>query len=75
MPDFLKPRYRIVTDCYLGYQVEYWRWWWPFWVMPGVNTFRTLEGAENYIRYHSKQVVKYIGVPQTGDNHEATFRP
>ena len=58
----MKPRYRIVTDAYLGYQVEWWRWYWPFWCMPNVNTFSSLEQAEKWARAHGRGVVKYLGV-------------
>ena len=30
-------RYRIVPDYFLGYEVQAWRWWWPFWSQHGVG--------------------------------------
>jgi hypothetical protein len=59
----MKARYRIVTDRWSGYEVQVWRWWWPFWVMPRVNTHTTLEAAENYARGHAREfVVKVLDV-------------
>ena len=53
-------KYRIVTDSYLGYAVEVWRLWWPFWVELGCNTFSTEERAEAHIRKSIKKVVRYV---------------
>lgn len=33
-----RTRYRIVTDCYNGFEVQAWRWWWPFWMQFEINT-------------------------------------
>lgn len=42
---------RIVTDSYGGFEVQVWRWWWPFWVQfGGINTHRSLERARLYAR-------------------------
>lgn len=55
-------RYRIVKDAYLGYEVQVWRWWWPFWMQAGgTNTHRTLEGAERYAEANVRRVIKYLG--------------
>lgn len=44
-------RIRIVTDSYGGFEVQVWRWWWPFWVQfGGINTHRSLESARLYAR-------------------------
>lgn len=49
-----KTQYRVVTDNYAGYEVQYKPWWWPFWRQvdgPGkykVNTFISLEAARDY---------------------------
>lgn len=54
--------YRIVTDNYSGYEVQEWRWWWPFWVQCGrVNTHPTVERAEMYANRISGKVVKRLG--------------
>ena len=47
-------RKRIITDCYLGYEVQVWRWWWPFWVMYlRINTFTSVSEAEKFARIGS----------------------
>lgn len=54
--------YRIVTDDYLGYEVQFWRWWWPFWASTGGRTFSSVADAEHYALAHSKRdVVCYLG--------------
>ena len=57
-------RYRIVRDSYCGYEVQVWRWWFPFWLQCGfVNTHATIEAAEAYARrkVSGRAVVKYLG--------------
>jgi hypothetical protein len=44
-----KKRYRIVTDRYLGYQVQVKHWWWPLWYMPAINTHMTIEEAKQLV--------------------------
>lgn len=49
-----KRKYRIVTDRYLGYEVQYKVWWFPFWIQaraPGlrINTWENVEEAEKFI--------------------------
>lgn len=57
-----KRRYRIVTDRYLGYEVQHWSWLWPFWHQTNFsNTFGTVEAAERYARDHAIGAVKYLG--------------
>lgn len=54
-------KYRIVTDTYLGYEVQAWRILWPFWIQAGgVNTFNTIEKAEAYARKIAKPIVKEL---------------
>lgn len=58
--------YRIVTDVYSGYEVQIWRWWWPFWAQAGrVNTHSTVEKAEHYAQMLAEtgtgRFVKYLG--------------
>ena len=60
-------RYRIVTDRYSGYEVQIWRWWFPFWVQPYVNTSSSLERAVALAWLHRQglgrgtgKVVKYV---------------
>ncbi len=65
-------RYRIVRDCYLGYEVQVKRWWWPFWMQIGgrvatvTNTNRSIEDAEALARDHASgrhgRFVKELGV-------------
>lgn len=50
-------KYRIVTDQYLGYECQVWRWYWPFWIqLGGINTFHTIERAEHYINNNNRVV-------------------
>ena len=44
-----KKRYRIVTDRWLGYEVQVKHWWWPLWYMPVTNTNRTIEEAKELV--------------------------
>lgn len=54
-------RYRIVRDNYAGYEVQSWRWWFPFWVQGTTNTHRTVERAKQYIEYKKNGgVVEYV---------------
>ena len=55
-------RYRIVRDRYAGYEVQFRRWWWPFWKMAGVNTHISVELAEAYARKHAGTFVKYVDI-------------
>lgn len=51
--------YRIVRDRYAGFEVQWWRWWWPFWEQPRTNTHETVEKAEEWAR--NRGVVKHLG--------------
>lgn len=51
---------RIVTDTHAGYEVQVWRWWFPFWVAHRRNTHPTVEKAEEYARRAMKFVVKEV---------------
>lgn len=54
--------YRIVTDRYAGYEVQYWRWWWPFWIQADFgNTHDSVEKAERWAEAHAQRTVKYLG--------------
>jgi hypothetical protein len=44
-----KKRYRIVTDKYLGFEVQVKYWWWPCWVMPFSNTHPSIEKAKGLV--------------------------
>ena len=55
-----KTRYRIVTDRHLGYEVQHRPWWCPFYYMPHVNTFHSVEAAEKAVDRMKKRVVKYV---------------
>lgn len=60
----MKTRYRIVTDRYLGYEVQAWRWWLPLWIeMNFTNTHATIEAAETWLSKYKERpgrFVKYI---------------
>jgi len=46
-------RYRIVTDAYLGFEVQESRkqlWWWSAWDQPIPNTHRTVEEARAWLK-------------------------
>jgi len=50
----MKTKYRIVSDRYLGYECQIWRWYWPFWVQMGfTNTHSSIEDAKRYIYWHA----------------------
>lgn len=54
-------RVRIVRDNYAGYEVQVWRWWFPFWVQAEfTNTHRSVEDAERFAEAYLRPVVKYI---------------
>jgi len=50
-----KTRYRIVTDRYLGYEVQSRRWWFPFWIQCSddryycANTHHSVDAAKAFI--------------------------
>lgn len=59
---FLAPEYRIVRDSYNGFEVQWRRWWWPFWWQCGfTNSHISVEAAERYAAYHAQGHVKYLG--------------
>lgn len=50
-----KKQYRIVTDKFLGYEVQYSYWWLPFYIQLGwANTYSTISKAKEHIE-HDKQ--------------------
>ena len=53
-----KTKWRIVQDIYCGYEVQYKRWWFPFWIQHGfTNTHFSIERAQEYLKKARKQVV------------------
>ena len=53
-----KTKWRIVTDKYCGFEVQYKRWWFPLWrQVGGVNTFSTVEAALVFLERVKKKVV------------------
>jgi hypothetical protein len=42
-------RYRIVTDNFLGFEVQKWVWWFPIWREPITNTHSTVEKAKVWL--------------------------
>lgn len=57
-------KYRIVTDNYAGYEVQSWRWWWPFWIQGATNTHYSIEDAEKYAQRlaNTQKVVKVLDI-------------
>ncbi len=52
---------RVVRDIYAGYEVQAWRWWFPFWMQCGTsNTHSSLEKAIEYAKNLSQPVVKVL---------------
>ena len=56
----MKTIFRIVSDEYLGYEVQKKRWWFPFWIQingryPLVNTSSSLEEANKVIKNHTNR--------------------
>lgn len=48
-------KYRVVVDCYAGYEAQVRYCWWPFWLqLDGCNTHNTFREAYNHCLYHSK---------------------
>lgn len=52
--NLFRTRYRIVTDTYLGYEVQYRVWFWPWYIQcskngHGINTFPSLEKAKVFM--------------------------
>ena len=50
---FFETKYRIITDNYSGYEIQYKKWWMPFYMQSsrsclnimGINTFMSVEQA------------------------------
>lgn len=48
-----KNKYRIVRDSYCGFEVQVWRWWYPFWRQCyGSNTLPSLHEARRLAKRH-----------------------
>jgi len=57
-----KNKYRIVRDCFAGYEAQVKSWWWPFWrEIDFVNTHSTMESAERCAKEHAAGGVKILG--------------
>lgn len=55
-----KKKFRIVRDDYLGYAVEVWRWYCPFWIEHNYNSHKSVDDARVYARQKSMpHVVEY----------------
>lgn len=57
-----KTKWRIVRDAYLGYEVQFRYWWWPWWIQASkgaysTNTHATLESAKKFLIAKSQGVV------------------
>lgn len=59
----MSTHYRIARDRFAGFEVQVWRWWWPFWIQPRLNTHYSIEKAEQWARHHAEGygVAKYLG--------------
>jgi hypothetical protein len=60
-----KNKYRIVKDCYCGYEAQVKFWWFPLCYFQmhnhtGCNTWSSVEQAENFIKNKSNKVVKKV---------------
>jgi hypothetical protein len=56
----MKTRYRIIRDNYCGYEVQVWRWYFPFWIADGLfNSHSSIERARQFIDKKGKEVVEY----------------
>ena len=49
---------RIIHDGYGQFDVQFKRWWLPFWITDNYFSFRTLEKAEQYAK--RGQVVEFL---------------
>ncbi len=60
----MRAEYRIVADNWAGFEVQWRRWWWPFWEMPVCNTHASIEAAERWARHFASngKAVKKSGV-------------
>lgn len=57
----MKTRYRIVKDEWLGYEVQSWRWWFPFWIQVGfTNTHQTPEDAEKWLSKYKERTLRFV---------------
>ena len=52
-----KTKWRVVTDGYLGYEVQFRHWWMPFFCQYGINTYSSVEKAIAAITRYKKKVV------------------
>lgn len=60
-------KYRIVTDNYCGYEVQYKSPWLPFWLqVGGCNTHQTIEDAEKWLERRLLRPRKGIVVKKIG---------
>ena len=64
MINLFKTRYRIVTDSYSGYEVQYKYPWWPFWIQASrrgyrTNTHPSLEKAKVFLAEFKNKGVVY----------------
>jgi hypothetical protein len=55
--------YRVVTDRYCGYEVQYRPRFWPFWRQAnGNNTHSTLDEAVTYARRHARRDAHVVAI-------------
>ena len=53
-------KYRITHGRYAGYDVEYWRIWYPLWIPCQLITYETIEQARASARRHRYKVVDHL---------------
>ena len=62
----MKNQYRIVTDGWLGFEVQVKRWWFPVWVQchkySGTNTHKSVSGARSFALEHSRKGTNVVEV-------------
>lgn len=64
--------YRIMTDHYSGFEVQYRSSWWPFWRQclgssSPVNTHKTVEDAEAFAEYDARRRLPPVCVKVLGE--------
>ena len=60
-------KYRIIKYSHKGYEAQYWRWWFPFWLPIDIsNSHNTIKEAKAFIKKHNTGAAIYIN-PETGE--------
>lgn len=57
----MKTKYRVVADCYNGFECQKKRWWFPFWTQMNLtNSHSSMEAAKAYIENDGKALATYV---------------